>query len=45
VQAPQGRLQAEKPNAICSHKINITGQADSDKEILSWVKTAYENAG
>lgn len=44
-QAPQGKLQAEKPNAMCSHKINISDINDIDPEVIGWIKTAYENAG
>jgi predicted transport protein len=44
-QLPQGRLEAEKPNAMCSHKISLSGLSDIDNEIISWIKTAYDNAG
>lgn len=44
-QKPQGKLHAEKPNAMCSHKINLTDINDIDKEVIEWIKTAYENAG
>jgi predicted transport protein len=44
-QEPKGKLEAEKPNAMCSHKINIADINDIDKEVLKWVKMAYENAG
>ncbi len=44
-QEPTGKLEAEKPNAMCSHKINITDINDIDKEVIEWIKTAYENAG
>ena len=40
-----GRLEAEKPNAMCSHKIKITDIEEVDKEVISWLKKAYENAG
>jgi predicted transport protein len=43
-QAPMGKLQAEKPNSMCSHKIKIEDINDIDKEIIDWIKTAYENA-
>lgn len=43
-QKPQGKLQAEKPNSMCSHKIILTDIKEIDKEILGWLKTAYENA-
>lgn len=44
-QEAKGKLEAEKPNAMCSHKINITDIKEIDKEVLEWVKTAYDNAG
>ena len=44
-QEPKGKLEAEKPNATCSHKINITDIAEIDNEILEWIKMAYNKAG
>lgn len=44
-QAPQGKLQAEKPNAMCSHKISVTTIQEIDKEVVNWIKMAYEKAG
>ncbi len=44
-QEPKGKLEAEKPNAMCSHKINITDIKDIDNEVLEWIKSAYDNAG
>ncbi len=44
-QEPSGKLEAEKPNSMCSHKIKISGVSEIDNEIISWIKTAYENAG
>ncbi|GAB4448653.1 MAG: hypothetical protein Fur0028_03750 [Bacteroidales bacterium] len=41
----KGKLEAEKPNAMCSHKININDINDIDKEVYQWIKTAYDNAG
>lgn len=31
--------------AMCSHKINIAGEKDIDKEVIEWIKVAYEKAG
>lgn len=42
---PQGRLQAEKPDGICSHKISIAAVADIDQEVLAWIKAAVDKAG
>lgn len=44
-QEPKGKLESEKPNAMCSHKIIITEMKDIDKEVLDWIKNAYDNAG
>lgn len=44
-QEAKGKLVAEKQNAMCSHKINITDIKEIDKEVLEWIKTAYDNAG
>jgi len=43
-QEPKGKLEAEKPNAMCSHKIKLTDFTDIDKEVINWIKTAYDNA-
>ncbi|MFC3415274.1 DUF5655 domain-containing protein [Algoriphagus hitonicola] len=39
------RLLAEKPNAMCSHKIQINDLAQIDDEVLNWLQWAYQNAG
>ena len=44
-QEPKGKLEPEKPNAMCSHKINLTDLKDIDNEVIEWIKTAYNNAG
>ncbi len=44
-QEPKGKLEAEKPNSMCSHKIHIADIRDLDKEVFEWIKTAYNNAG
>lgn len=43
-QEPMGKLEAEKPNAMCSHKIKTADISEIDNEIMNWIKTAYENA-
>jgi predicted transport protein len=40
----QGRLEAEKPDGICSHKINLTDINEIDQEVLGWIKIAFEKA-
>lgn len=42
--SPAGRLEAEKPNAMCSHKITLSGTDDIDAEVMSWLRQAYEGA-
>ena len=44
-QEPKGKLEAEKPNAMCSHKISISDVKDIDKEVFDWIKVAYDQAG
>ncbi len=44
-QEPKGKLEAEKPNSMCSHKIKIAEISDIDTEVLDWIRSAYENAG
>lgn len=41
----EGKLIAEKPNAMCSHKINLTTLDDIDHEVLLWIQKAYDGAG
>lgn len=41
----KGILEAEKPNAMCSHKINVNDIDDVDEEVFKWLKMAYDNAG
>jgi predicted transport protein len=43
--APKGKLEAEKPNGICSHKINLSDITEIDKEVINWVRMAFDNAG
>ncbi|HCN37836.1 MAG: DUF4287 domain-containing protein [Saprospiraceae bacterium] len=44
-QEPKGKLEPEKPNAMCSHKINLTDIKDIDNEVIEWISIAYNNAG
>ncbi len=41
----KGKLEAEKPMAMCSHKINLSDIAEINKEVIDWIKLAYEQAG
>ena len=42
---PQGKLEAEKPNGICSHKMNLTDMSEIDSEVIGWIKKAFDAAG
>lgn len=44
-QEPKGRLEADKPNSMCSHKIKLTDTKEIDDEVLEWLRMAYDNAG
>ncbi len=41
---PQGILEAEKPNGICSHKINLTEFDKIEPEVIDWIRMAFEKA-
>ncbi|MFZ2288011.1 MAG: DUF5655 domain-containing protein [Bacteroidales bacterium] len=43
---PKGKLEAiSTPNAMCSHRINLTDAKDIDNETIGWLKLAYDSAG
>jgi predicted transport protein len=43
---PAGKLEGiTAPNAMCSHKINLSTEKDIDPEIIEWIKAAYDKAG
>jgi predicted transport protein len=45
-QAAKGKLEAiNAAAAMCSHRININDSIDFDKEVIEWLKAAYDNAG
>jgi predicted transport protein len=40
-----GRLENSGPfGVMCSHRIQITDQKDIDKEVIDWIKEAYEES-
>jgi predicted transport protein len=44
-QDSKGKLETiTTANAMCSHKINLTDEKDIDKEVIQWIKKAYDNA-
>jgi predicted transport protein len=38
------RLMAEKPDGICSHKINLADINEVDTEVINWIKMAFDKA-
>ncbi len=45
-QKPKGKLEViTKANSMCSHKIDLAELKDVNKEIVDWIKLAYDNAG
>lgn len=43
--AAEGKLEAEKPEAMCSHKIHIADIQDIDQEVIGWIRKAFDLAG
>ncbi|MDX9790650.1 MAG: DUF4287 domain-containing protein [Candidatus Kapaibacterium sp.] len=43
-QGVEGKLELEKPNSMCTHKIKIADINDIDNEVMSWIKKAYDNS-
>lgn len=39
------RLEAQPEKSMCQYKVKVTREAEVDKELLGWVKMAYEAAG
>ncbi len=39
-----GILEAEKPNGICSHKINLSDITEINSEVIDWIKMAFDKA-
>ena len=42
---PNGRLTALPPGGMCQYKVFLTSAAEVDKELLGWIKTAYDGSG
>lgn len=41
-----GRLEGSGPfGTMCSHRVKISSTAEIDKEVIEWIKEAYEGAG
>lgn len=39
------RLLALPAGGMCQYKVNVTGAKEVDKELIGWIKQAYESAG
>lgn len=39
------RLNAMPPGGMCQYKVNLTDAKEVDKELIGWIKQAYESAG
>lgn len=39
------RLLALPPGGMCQYKVNLNDAKEVDKELIDWIKQAYENAG
>lgn len=39
------RLKATPPGGMCQYEVRIGSAEDLDKELLGWVRTAYDAAG
>lgn len=45
-QPATGRLESiTAANAMCSHKINLASIEEADKEVIQWLKRAYDSGG
>ncbi|MGE3491644.1 MAG: DUF5655 domain-containing protein [Vicinamibacterales bacterium] len=39
-----GRLEAQKPGGMCQFKVKVTAAAEVDKELVGWIRQAYDAA-
>ena len=42
---PTARLAAVPPGGICQYKVKLTDVKEIDKELIAWIRQAYEAAG
>ena len=40
-----GRLEKLPPGGMCQYKVRLTNVADADRELLGWLKAAFDQAG
>jgi len=43
--AATSRLNALPPGGMCQYKVNVTSSEEVDKELIAWIKQAYDSAG
>lgn len=39
-----GRLEAQKPGGMCQYKVKVATAAEVDKELIGWIRQAYESS-
>lgn len=39
------RLEVQPEKSMCQYKVKVTSEKEVDKELIGWVKTAYEASG
>jgi hypothetical protein len=42
---PTNRLTAMPPGGMCQYKVLLTKPGEVDRELLGWIKTAYDSSG
>jgi hypothetical protein len=38
------RLEALPPGGMCQYKVKLTGAGEVDKELIAWIRQAYDRA-
>ncbi|MGE0454988.1 MAG: DUF5655 domain-containing protein [Vicinamibacteria bacterium] len=38
------RLEAQKPGGMCQYKVKLTSAAEVDKQLVGWIRRAYDGA-
>lgn len=38
------RLEAQKPGGMCQYKVKVTTPAEVDKELVAWIRQAYDSS-
>lgn len=42
---PNPRLLEMPPKSMCNYKVKVTDASEVDKELISWIRTAFDGAG